>query len=257
MAGRLVGIGLMLGLLGVLVVAAPSCGSPPAGRVERLGDDTIAFPAVVTAGRFERRLLGMPGYHLIVWGKGKAAPAALLQAAVSDVQVIEALEALGARPGDALGMDTWDRREDPNTKAPEKVIQGPAVDVLVRVPGRREPLTLDRILLDPGGRGFDMRFGGHRANIHHWHSGCVVCLYSCPGSKVGNARYTVRDYVREATRFRVRPACCRRTAPRSPSSSACAGAEVSSRRTLLYCPRSDIHDDEDPGAQAPGGRADA
>jgi hypothetical protein len=66
-------------------------------------------------------------------------------------------------------------------------------------------ITLDEILLDAGGRGFDMRLGGHRANIPQWHSGCVVCLYSCPGSKVGNARYTVRDYVHDATRFRVRP----------------------------------------------------
>ena len=49
-----------------------------------------------------------------------------------------------------------------------------------------------------------MRFGGHRANIPKWKSGCVVCLYSCPGSKVGNARYTVRDYARNATRFRAR-----------------------------------------------------
>jgi len=49
-----------------------------------------------------------------------------------------------------------------------------------------------------------MRFGGHRANIPKWKSGCVVCLYSCPGSKVGNARYTVRDWVKETTRFRVR-----------------------------------------------------
>lgn len=196
-------------VLGGLVLGGPGCGSPPPGRIERgierVDAGTISFPAAVTAGRFERRLLGMPGYHYIVWGDGRAAPAALFRAAVSDVQVLDALEALGARPGNALEMDTWERREDPDAKAPEKVIQGPEVEVLVRIPGRRELLSIDRILLDPGGRGFEMRFGGHRANIHKWHSGCIVCLYSCPGSKVGNARYTVRDYVRKATRFRVRP----------------------------------------------------
>jgi heterodisulfide reductase subunit C len=36
--------------------------------------------------------------------------------------------------------------------------------------------------------------------------GCVVCLFSCPGSKVGNRTYTVRDYVQGTTRFRVREA---------------------------------------------------
>ncbi|HWM94132.1 MAG TPA: YdjY domain-containing protein [Thermoanaerobaculia bacterium] len=192
-------------VLGGLVFVGTGCASPPPGRIERVAADMISFPAVVTADRFERRLLGMPGYHYIVWSDGGAAPAALFQAAVSDVQVLEALQALGARPGNALGMETWERREDPDAKAPEEIIQGPVVEVLVRVPGRREPLTMDQILLDPGGRGFEMRFGGHRANIHHWHSGCVVCLYSCPGSKVGNARYTVRDYVKDPARFRVRP----------------------------------------------------
>jgi hypothetical protein len=189
----------------VLLAGLGCGGAPVAGRIERVGADTIEFPAVVTRSRFERRLLGMPGYHYVVWGEGKAAPAALFQAAVSDAQVIDALQSLGAEPGDALGMDTWERRRDPGSTAPDKVIQGPGVDVLVRVPGRPGLLTMDQILLDPGGRGFEMRFGGHRANIHQWHSGCIICLYSCPGSKVGNARYTVRDFVNETTRFRVRP----------------------------------------------------
>jgi hypothetical protein len=124
---------------------------------------------------------------------------------VSDTQVLDALEALGADAGNALPMDTWERRKDESAAEPDMVIAGPPVEISVRVPGKAAPLTLSQILLDPGGRGFDMRFGGHRANIPHWHSGCVVCLFSCPGSKVGNARYTVRDYVRETTRFRVRP----------------------------------------------------
>lgn len=189
-----------------LVLVVPGCrAAAPSARIERIGEDAVAFPAKVTAGRFERRVLGMPGYHFIVWDDGKAAPASLFQAAVSDVQVIEALEALGAKPGNALGMDTWEQREDPDAKAPEKIIQGPPVEVLVRIPGRREPLTIDQILVDPERRGFEMRFGGHQANIHAWHSGCIVCLYSCPGSKIGNSRYTVRDYARKPDRFRVRP----------------------------------------------------
>ena len=71
MTGRRLVIGLVLGGLGLLIVAGPSCSSPPTGVVQRLDDRTIAFPAVVTAGRFERRLLGMPGYHFIVWGEGR------------------------------------------------------------------------------------------------------------------------------------------------------------------------------------------
>ena len=57
----------------------------------------------------------------------------------------------------------------------------------------------------PGGRGLDLRLAGNRANIPKWKSGCVICLYSCPGSKIGNARYTARDWARKVTRFRARP----------------------------------------------------
>ena len=177
------------------------------GSALRVSGRAIEFPAVVTRVSFERELLGMgmPGYHLIVWKDGGAATAALFRAEVTDTEVLDALERLGAKPGNALGMGVWEDRKDPSSKAPDQVIQGPPVEILVRVPGRKAPLRLDQVLQDPGGKGFDMRFGGHRANIPKWKSGCVVCLYSCPGSKIGNARYTVRDYEKETTRFRVRP----------------------------------------------------
>jgi len=194
----------LLLLAAALAVAA----RPAAGRSAiRVAGGQIEFPAVVTRAAFEREVLGMgmPGYHLIVWKDGRAAHAALFRAEVTDVEVLDAMERLGARPGNALGMETWEARRDPSSKAPDQIIAGPPIEILVRVPGRKEPLTLEQILDDPGGRGFDMRFGGHRANIPQWKSGCIVCLYSCPGSKIGNARYTVRDYEKETTRFRVRP----------------------------------------------------
>ena len=149
-------------------------------------------------------MLALPGYHFLVSEHGGAASAALLVTPLSDEQILDALEALGAQPGNGLGMDTWDRRHDNSSVAPDLEIKGPPIEILVRLPQQPAPLTLDELLEDPGGRGFAMRLGGHRANIHQWHSGCVICLYSCPGSKIGNARYTVRDFVRETTAFRVR-----------------------------------------------------
>lgn len=199
-----------LGLLALALLAIPLWWRGSQRRAEipqaitRESPDTISFPARVESGKFHRRLLGMPGYHFLVHGGGSAAPAALLVTEVTDVQVLEALTALGGVPGDDLEMDTWEARRDPASPAPDRVIAGPSVEVLVRVPGRATPLPLDQVLEDPAGRGFDMRFGGHRANIPHWHSGCVICLYSCPGSKIGNARYTVRDYTAGTTEFRAR-----------------------------------------------------
>jgi hypothetical protein len=184
--------------------AAPEAPAPPA--VTRVAADAVEFPATVQAAAFNRSLLGvgMPGYHAIVWKGGGAAGVALFRAEVSDTQLLDALEALGGKPGNALGMDSWEARKDPQNPEPDKEIQGPPVEILVRLPGRAAPVPLAALLDDPGGRGLDMRLGGHRANIPTWHSGCIACLYSCPGSKLGNARYTVRDYVRGATRFRAK-----------------------------------------------------
>jgi hypothetical protein len=205
----LTGLALLgAGVAAWAIVARPrpaASASEGAGPL-RVGPREVEFPATLSRKAFERELLGMgmPGYHLIVWKDGGAAVAALFRAEVSDTQVLDAMERLGAQPGDGLGMATWEERRDPSSKAPDQVIAGPPVEVLVRVPGRPALVPLDQILEDPGRRGFDMRFGGHRANIPKWKSGCVVCLYSCPGSKVGNARYTVRDWVKGTTRFRVR-----------------------------------------------------
>jgi hypothetical protein len=167
----------------------------------------IEFTARVAAGSFNRRFL-MPGYHAIVWRDGTAAHAALFRADVTDLQVLDALEALGAKPGNALGMATWEERNDPRSPAPDQVIAGPPVEVLVRLPGKPKLVPLGDLLEDrdrgPGRGGLELRLGGHRANIPRWHSGCIVCLYSCPGSKIGNARYTVRDYTQDETRFRAK-----------------------------------------------------
>ncbi len=188
----------------LLAVLASACGEPlPVGEVARVDDRTIEFSATVSVAAFDGDF-DMAGYHLLVWADGRSSDRALLRAHVSDVEVLDALEGLGAVPGNAVGIDAWDERNDADSSAADTVVEGPRVEVTV-LPAGGAPLTLDDILVDPGGRGFDMRFGGHRANIPAWLSGCVVCLYSCPGSKVGNAAYTVRDHVDGTTRFSVRP----------------------------------------------------
>ena len=189
----------------VLAGLVAACGqSLPAGQVTASDERAIEFQATVSVPAFDGDF-DMAGYHFLVWAEGGASDRALLRAHVSDVEVLDALEGLGATPGDAVGLDAWDNRYDRESGAADTVIEGPRVQITVGVPGREEPLTLDDILIDPGGRGFDMRFGGHRDNIPEWLSGCVVCLYSCPGSKIGNAAYTVRDHVEETTHFGVRP----------------------------------------------------
>jgi hypothetical protein len=190
---------MRISMLTAIALLTTACAVPAPAEQVRPIDNGIEFGATVHAADFSGG--DMAGYHLVVWSDGRAADQALLRADVSDLQVIDALEALGADPGDALRIDSWDDRYEVASTAPDRVIEGPRVRVEILLPDRAAPLTLDQILEDPAGRGFDLRFGGHRDNIPEWHSGCVVCLYSCPGSKVGNASYTVRDFVLGTTHF--------------------------------------------------------
>ena len=180
------------------------CRGEQQGRIVVRAPDEIEFTAVLNAKSFDSGWT-MPGYHAVVWKGGRMAGAALLQAEVSDREVLRALERLGAKPGNNLPMESWEERKNPKNPAPDRPIAGPGVEVLLRLPGRRDLVPLASVLQDSAGRGGAMRFGGNEANIPKWKSGCIVCLYSCPGSKVGNAKYTVRDYAGNATRFRVRP----------------------------------------------------
>ncbi len=193
-----------------VALAAGACGAAPdGGERSRLRSfpDRVELPATVHRAKFERELLGlgMPGYHFLVWDEGGASGAALFVSKVSDRAILVALEKLGLKPGNALGMETWDERKDPRSPASDKLIEGPSVEVLVRLPGKKDLLGIGDVLTDPAGRGFDMRFGGHERNIHLSHSGCLICLYSCPGSKIGNRAYAVRDYTKKTNEFRVRP----------------------------------------------------
>lgn len=190
--------------LAFLLVAADCRAQVPAGRLVLRRPSEVEFTATVNAKRFDSGWL-MAGYHAIVWKGGRAASESLLQADVTDTQVLDALETLGARPGNNLSMDAWEERKNPKNPAPDTVIAGPLVEVLLRLPQRKELVALEEVLEDSAGHGFEGRFGGNRENIPKWKSGCLVCLYSCPGSKVGNARYTVRDYAKKTTRFRVKP----------------------------------------------------
>jgi hypothetical protein len=190
----------------LFAVTATSVAACRAGAAEGVtvvpAERAVDFEAVVDGAAWDHG--DMAGYHLVVWRDGGSAHGALFQAAASDVEVLDALESLGAVPGNALDLGAWDERDDPTSWKPDQMIQGPPVEVLVRTERNGGWLRLDQVVDDPMHLGFDLRFGGHRSNIPAWKSGCVVCLYSCPGGKIGNARYTVRDWTKGTTHFTVK-----------------------------------------------------
>lgn len=135
-----------------------------------------------------------PGHHAVAWKQGKKAGESLLVAYVSDADLHDALISIGATPGNNLSQAVWDDRYDKSSKAPDTRVEGSPLEVTVWWPGLKSPLPLASLFNDPGGRGIDLRFGGQKSLIPVWRSGCIICLQSCPGAKISNRSYTMRDY---------------------------------------------------------------
>src|SRR5438128_5774370 len=129
---------------GCLFLAA-GCQAQEPGRVVVRRPNEIEFTATVNAKAFDSGWL-MPGYHAVVWKDGRMAHAALLRAGVTDRQVLAALEGLGAKPGENLPMEAWEERKNPRNPAADTVIAGPMVEVLLRLPGRRDLVALASVL---------------------------------------------------------------------------------------------------------------
>ncbi|MBC8043086.1 MAG: hypothetical protein IAF08_06545 [Rhizobacter sp.] len=142
-------------------------------------------------------------HHFIVWKNGNAARNALIQADVNDLEIQSALESLGAVAGNNLTLNSWDKRDNAANPDPDLRVEGTAIDVKIAW-HNTTPVSAAEIFKDAAGHGFEFRFGGHRAFVPVWKSGCVVCLESCPGGRISNARYTLRDYAKDIAKFEVR-----------------------------------------------------
>lgn len=145
----------------------------------------------------------LPGHHAVTWKGGKKGGEALLSTFASDSAVYDALIGLGAVPGDNLSQAVWEERKNPRSKAPDSIVEGTPMDVLVWWQGLNTPIPLSSLMLDPGGKGVDLRFGGHMALVPLWRSGCIVCMQSCPGGRISNRAYSIRDYVEGRATFTV------------------------------------------------------
>ncbi|KAA3617996.1 MAG: hypothetical protein DWQ05_08080 [Calditrichaeota bacterium] len=163
----------------------------------------IHLPATFHPGAYDGWFTHTNNYHAVVWDDGGASNAAPLTTPVSDSLFYAALIEIGALPGNNLKHAAWAERKNREHPAPDQRVQGSAVKLTVWWPGLTEPLPLETLFTDPGKKGIELRFGGNLELIHKWHSGCIVCLYSCPGGKISNAAYTIRDYVDGTTHFEI------------------------------------------------------
>jgi len=168
-------------------------------RVDALRRE-VSFPAVVQPAAMDRPL-GVKGHHAVVFREGRAAPWALFRSDVSDLDVRLALEKLGARPGENLTVETWTARNDMSRRDPDLVVDGTPIEAFVAWSDKRVPLeSLIREGQSPSAT-LDLRYGGNDRFRDTFRSGCIICLYSCPGGAIGNRAYTIRDYVRDGVIF--------------------------------------------------------
>ena len=181
-------------ILGCALVAGAANGEKPA--VDRARGE-VRFTATVHPGAMERPF-GVKGHHAIVWKGGKSQRWALFVADASDLDVRRALDSLGARRGENLTVATWTERENPRSAEPDKRVEGTAIDIFVQWRGSgRVPLA--KLVREKGHAAprLDLRYGGNERLRPEFESGCIVCLYSCPGGAIGNHAHPIRDWVRD------------------------------------------------------------
>jgi hypothetical protein len=163
---------------------------------------SILLDAIYYPSRFNHNG-GLHNHHFITWGGGKAAMQALIQTNAPDSLVYDALVALGVKPGNNLTLDSWNKRRDKAAPEPDMRAEGDRLSITVVYGGHEFSPTA--VLADRKGNSYDFRFAGNRAFIPAWRSGCVVCLQSCPGSKISNSTYTIRDLELNKVSFKPAP----------------------------------------------------
>lgn len=159
---------------------------------------TVSIPALYKPSQFNRPLM-LQNHHLVTWHGGKAAGAALFVTPVSDAVVHRGLEQIGAIPGNNLTTDSWNKRHSKRSSDPDIISEGTPLTITIRK-GQKK-YAVHNILRDTHTKRYNFVFSGNLEFIPVWHSGCVICLQSCPGSKVANASYTMRDLALKKSTF--------------------------------------------------------
>lgn len=156
----------------------------------------VRFTATVQPEAMSRPF-GVEGHHAVVWSGGRAHYWALFVSDASDHDIRVALDSLGAKRGENLTPDSWNERENAKSSEPDKRVEGTPIDVFVEFNRARHPLA--ELIAEKGraAPALDFRYGGNERYQKDFKSGCVICLYSCPGGAVGNHAHPIRDYVRD------------------------------------------------------------
>lgn len=188
-------------LIGVMNGCTDNASKEEPVSIQRNGE-SILFEGRIFPERFNQRRDRANGHHFIVWKGGGNAGKALIEAEPSDREILDALIAAGAEPGDNLTVDAWDERMNEESEAPDRRVAGTPVEISIRWDGQAH--AIEESFADEPSSSFDIRVGGHAALIPVWRSGCVTCLFSCPGGRTSNHAFTIRDQAFDRHSFHAR-----------------------------------------------------
>ncbi len=162
-------------------------------------DTKVTIEGTIYPTRYNSRSDRANGHHFIVWSDGGNAKKALIEISNNDVELLSKLISAGARPGNNLTEEAWTKRNDDLSTEPDQRVLGSKLRITVEWDG--EERDAYELFEDSGLADFDIRVGGHEALVPVWRSGCVTCLFSCPGGRTSNHAYTIRDQALQRKQF--------------------------------------------------------
>jgi len=136
---------------------------------------TLSFLAKVNG-----KYLHQPTRHASIHEGGKFGDKSVFSAFVKPDDFRQALLSLGFKPGDNMTMDNKETT----------TVQGDELAVSVTWAGAAKAYTLDEVIQDSNKKPIHIRFGGNQDNALKHHTGCLICLDSCPVGIASNAAYT-------------------------------------------------------------------
>ena len=162
-------------------------------REARFEENALLLPATLHSSTYANHSSRFGGHHALVFEGGSMASKAFLRTPIADREIARLLADRGLEAAGGVHRRAWDGRHDPGDPAADQRAEGTPLGVSVRWEGSRGWHPLGDLLGDRSGRGLDLRFADNRRWIRLYGSGCVICLSSCPGSKIANRTYTVRE----------------------------------------------------------------
>ena len=123
-------------LLSAGIPIMESCGRNPVPEVSiDPAAKTIRFGGTIHPKRYNSHTDRANGHHFIVWSRGANATKALIMTEVSDLEILKALETIGAALGNNLSEATWEQRADPAASAPDQRVEGSRLEIWIEWDG--------------------------------------------------------------------------------------------------------------------------